>query len=39
LYKERLPYDYEVSKLPYGNEISNETGKWSEYPPRYFDPA
>jgi hypothetical protein len=27
LYKERLPYDYEVSKLPYGNEISNETGK------------
>lgn len=27
LYKERLPYDYEVSILPYGNEISNEMGK------------
>jgi len=27
LYKERLPYEYEKSKLPYGIEISTETGK------------
>lgn len=27
LYKERLPYEYQLSTVPYGTEISNETGK------------